>query len=407
MSQSFSAASSGSVEDVQTDVVVSTANDLANPSSTVVYLIDGMIDMGSVEIIAPAGGLFLRGLDYFKSGLYSSEDNHTLIRTAAETPTSNIRIQELELSTSGAGSQIFDLDGTGNQGAIEFDSCNLGKFSLETPSLGELTGFRQFKVSNGGFFNLADGLTFSGTWAGGIRITESIALSIQSGGTLLKEGTSLLLHGRSLSDINASSLASDTFVCNFTPSNISTDAGFQLNGASFNPDADPLPNLPESSLKAFFRDCVGIKNTRVGADMTFSSEVLTPLEVDVETKILGGTTTTNATWFSQTDDNELTYQSELEKDFLINVSVTVDGGPSDELGLIVKQYDDSAASYTDLKVRRRSVINFVGGADSALFTFTTAATLQQDDRIELWIVNYSDGTDITMLSDSELIISPL
>lgn len=371
--------------------------------SDVVYYIDGLIDMGTIEIVVPSGGLFLTGVDYFKSGLYSTADNYTMFKTAVGIPTSNIRIQELNFWASGVNSKLFDLDGTGNFGAIEFNSCNLGDFTGTTTEIGELTGFRQFRTNDSGFFLVQDGLTFSGTWAGGFRIGDSIALSTAANVTLFKEGTSLLFQGRCISDINASSLNNTTIIFGFQESNFQEDGAFQLNGASFNRDA-PAVTMSENSTKAFFKDCVGIRNTRPGFEMEFTTPVLTPLTVNTPTKILGTTTTTNNTWWTQTDNNEITYDSNLVRDFEVIIPLEIDGGANDELALELRRWDDSLGSFEIIKTKVRNVSNLIGGLDKAIYNLVaTVRDVEKNDFLTLYKENRTDGTDATTLVGSEMI----
>lgn len=254
----------GYQRNIKTEVPIQSAIELSGTlRSDVVYKIDGLIDMGTVEMTAPAGGLFFTGTDYFKSGLYSTADNYTMFKTASGVPTSNIRIQELNFWASGANSKILDLVGNGT-GAIEFNSCNLGDFTGQTTEIGELDTFRQFRTNDSGFFRCADGLTFSGTWLGGFRIGDSIALSTVGTMTLFKEGVSLLFEGRCISDINAVSLNDTTTVFDFREENFDIDEGFQLTSCAFNLNAPAVPNISSGSIKAYFKNNVGIKNTFPG-----------------------------------------------------------------------------------------------------------------------------------------------
>ena len=62
-------------------VIVTKASDLENIDSTKEYFIDGQIDMGTTSIVVPTTGMTLRGHSFDLSGLYSSEDNHVLIKS--------------------------------------------------------------------------------------------------------------------------------------------------------------------------------------------------------------------------------------------------------------------------------------------------------------------------------------
>jgi hypothetical protein len=389
---------------IDTEIIVQQASQLSGVlSSDKVYVIDGVIDLGAVEITVPEGGLFIRGIDYFVSGLISTADNHTMFKNGAGAYTGNFKMSDIFMTSSGTNSKLFDLDNQQNFGAIEFESCNLGDFSDATTSLGELSNYRQFRTNDCGFFRVQDGLTFSGTWAGGFRINDTIVLSQLAGSTLFKPSVGLTFAGRCISDINAASVDPTTITFDFIPSNFLLDGGFQLSSASFAPNSAISVTTDETNIKAFFRDCVEIRNTRAGFNMEWSTETITPLTLDTPTKALGSTTTFNNTWFTQTANNEVTYDSSLSKDARIAVNVTVDGGANDEINLIIRHWDNSASAYIDVKNKVRSIANLVGGLDVASYTFVTRVNdLALNDRIEIWLENTTDSTDATILNGSEI-----
>ena len=46
--------------------------------STKEYFIDGIIDLGTTEIIVPPTGMTIRGMSFNISGLTTSQSNHTM-----------------------------------------------------------------------------------------------------------------------------------------------------------------------------------------------------------------------------------------------------------------------------------------------------------------------------------------
>ena len=394
----------GYQRNIKTERIIKNASELSGVlRSDVVYRIDGLIDLGAVEITVPAGGLFLLGTDYFKSGLFSTEDNHTMFKTASGVPTTNVRIKELNFWTSGVASKLFQLDGTSGFGAIEFNSCNLGDFGGETTEIGEFISFRQFRTNDAGFFRVKDGLTFSGEWAGGVRITDSISIATVGTMTLFKAGPGLLFKGRSISDINASSLNDTTTVFGFTEANFFNDGGFQLKGAEFNSNA-PAVTLSESSTKAFFKDCVGIRNTRPGFETVFTSQVATPLTLNVYTKILGTTVTSNNTWWTQTANNEIRYDSDIERDFEVIIPIDIGAGPNDEIGLELRRWNFIDSTFQVVKRRVKRVSNVLGPLDIVSFVLVgIVRDMKKNDFLTLYKANTTDDTDATTLLDSELV----
>lgn len=391
---------------VNNRVIVKQASDLSGTlDSSKIYLIDGFIDMGAISIEVPAGGLFIQGLDYFVSGLFSSTDNHTLFVTPSGGFAGNFKMSRCTLYTSGVNSKIFDLDNQGNFGSIEFQSVNIGDFSVQTTEVGGLTAYRQFRTDDCAFIRIGDGLTFSGTWAGGFRIGDSIMLSIPAGVTLFKEGTSLDFVGSSISDMNAISIDNTTTVFDFQESNFTRDEGFNLNGARFNLNSDPVPNMSLSSTKRYFRDCSGVENTYAGARWEITTQVVTPLTQGVLVKALGTTTYEDLVHYSQTADNAPIYDSTIEKDFVITGQLIVDGGANDEIDLVLRQWDDSVGAYINIRTFTRNISNIVGGLDIAYFDPYATVRMDINDRIEVWIRNNTDGTDAALVAGSFIAIN--
>lgn len=397
-------------ETIDKTVVVKTASQLAGElQSDVVYFIDGMIDMGSTQIVVPSGGLNLQGASFFVSGLYSTENSYTMFTNSGTS--GNFSAENLELSVSGTSSQLFDLDNNESNGAAELINCNVGSFSRTTTSFGEISSYRQIRFDGCGFFNYSDGLTLSGTMAGGLAVTDSVVISAQSGSALFKEGTSLIINGSSTSNINASSgaNAANTIIWDFQESNIGSDGGFVLESARFGNLTDPLPNLSETSTKVKFTDCLGIRNTFIGAVWHVSTEAETVLTADTITKLAGTTTYNQLVYFSGSADNAVQYESTDTRDFVIDGTVVLNGGigfAGNSLTLTVRQWDNSASSYTELETYTKTVPNSIGVAEQLDMAFFAFATLDEDDRIELWITNNGAATNATMTQASFLRVTP-
>lgn len=386
-------------------VVVKQASQLDGVlDSSKVYVIDGVIDLGTIEITVPEGGLVIKGLDYFISGLKTTEDNHTMFKNDVASYAGNVKMESIFLTSSGTGSKLFDLDNEENFGAIEFQSCNLGDFSDSTTSLGEIANYRQFRTNDCGLFRLDDGLIFTGTWAGGFRVNDTIVLAQAASSVLFKVGAGLTFAGRCISDINAASVDPTTITFDFVETNFLLDGGFQLTGASFAPNSSISVTTDETSIKAFFRDCVEIRNTHIGFEMVWTSEVVTPLTLNTPAKGFGTTVTSNNTWFTQTGNNEITYDSSLTKDIKVTVPLVLDGGPNDEVSLHVERWDDSLSAYETIKTRTRLINNLQGGNDLGFYNVTAIINdMAQNDRIEMWLENISDSSDVTIQLDSEVI----
>jgi len=381
-------------------VIVKQASDLVNIDSTKIYLIDGKIDLGTQSIEVPDTGFFYQGLDYFVSSLYSTEDNYTMFVNKTGEYSGNVRCTNVEHYVNGVNSQVFNLDNQGNFGAAEFISANFGNFSVNTTSLGTLKGYRQFRTNDAAFIKIVDGLILDDTWAGGMSVEETILLSIPAGCTIFKKGASLLFEGSVTSNINALSVDTTTTIFDFQESDFDLDWGFNLEGARFKNLTTPIPNIPASSTKRYFKNCRGVKNTFVGGGWKMTGEAVTALTEDVAAKIAGVTTYSNMVHFLGDVDNELKYNSEIETDFIFSGGLVIDGGPNDALQLTVRKYNNLTASYEDIASFERSVSNIIGGLDVAVINFATPIELAKDDRVELWLTNLSDNSDATVLNGS-------
>lgn len=386
-------------EDLNTQIVVTSASQLAGTlRSDVVYFIDGQIDLWSVEITVPEEWLFLRWLDYFISGLYTTAPWHTMFKTA--TYSGNIKMSNLYFWSSGTGSKIFDLDNAWNSGAIEFQSVNLWDFGGATTSLWEIANYRQIRTNDAWFFRIQDWLALSGTWAWGFRFSDTISLAWLAGSTLFKEWAGLTFAGRSISDINAGSLDPTITVFEFQESNFLTDGGFQLNGASF-ASQSAVPNISQWSTKALFKENVGIKNTNIGASMSWdTSPVVTFSAVNTPVKVWGTTITTNNDWFTQTANNTLTCNTPLTNNYNINLNVEIRGSAGNLATLYLRKWDDSAGSYVTIKSVQREIVNVIVSSDPAFFNFQETVELSQNDRIEIWIENNTNTNSITFRAGS-------
>lgn len=386
-------------------IVVKQASQLQNIDSSKLYLIDGKINMGTQQIEVPSGGFYYRGQDYFVSCLFSNEDNYTMFVNASGQAAGNVRGFNVEHYVSGTNSQLLNLDNQNNFGSIEFISCNLGSFSAQTTSLGSLSNYRQFRTDDLAFIRIADGIEFNGTWFGGFAITGTLLLSIPANTILFKEGTSLDFQGSSISDMNALSVNDTVTVFDFQDSNFSNDEGFKLDGARFKIGTIPIPNMSIATTKKLFKDCRAIKNTFPGARWEVTTQTLTPLTQGVQVKANGTTTYDDEVHFSNSANNAFTYDSTIEKDFIITGQLVVDGGANDEIDVIIRKWNNVLSSYEEVRTFTRNISNVVGGLDIAYFDPYAPVTLNQNDRIEVWLRNNTDGTDATLLSGSFLAIN--
>ena len=349
-----------------------------------VYVIDGVIDIGSDSINVPEGGLVLQGLGFGVSKITTSENNATIFSYGGSY-SGDLFIHDLEIEATGTGSKVFDLDNNGNSGAVECVGTNF----LNCKSLGTLDSYRQGLWSNLALLFCTDGLTMSGTWSGGFRATTCIIVGSGFTGTVFKEGTSLSIGGRIISDMNAANLNSSGTFCDFQPANITNDASFLMDGVTVNSASNAFPNMPASDTKARFSRCVGADNTYVGGQWAISTETATSCTAGTPIKLAGTTTYSDMQWFSQTTNNAFVYDGANDIEVVVHVSLSYDGTNNDVIKTIIRKYDNSGASYSDVSITGGQTIRSGNRLDSVnLHGFTT---LSQNDRIEIWVENDSSN----------------
>jgi len=389
-------------------VVVQTAADFgASIDSTKEYFLDGVIDMTGVSLEVPAGGIYLTGYNFDLSGLTCSDASYTMFTSPAG-GSGNVIMSDLFLTVDGASSQLFDLTSNTGFEAFEFNSVNF----INCESLGEITNYRQWFEQGTGRFGGKPSLTCSGAMNGIffrdtiLRITEA-----SWSGYLFEEGTSLTFSGRFTSNANVDFGANSGF-SSFRGSNFTNPSGFQLNNClisrngSFDPmDTNLIPNIDSTDLQAFWKDNTGLENTYVGGTITLSTEVETVISTSSTfVDVLGTFTGSDLQHFSTPATNQLRHDGNSPRDFQVIVYAIIEGGANDEIALKVVKFDNSAASDVDVVTQTRSIINVVGGNDVAIYQINAFVSLDINDYVRLQVANNTDTTNVTLLTDSYLIV---
>ena len=384
-------------------LIVTSANQLAGAlDSTKQYLIDGAIDMGAQSITVPTGGLSIAGLGFGISSLTSSENSYNMFVTEGGSYSGNLFINGVDLGATGTSSQIFELDNDGNFGAVEFRNGNY----LASSTIGNLDNYRQYLQSNVAVFAITDGLTFTGAWAGGAAIIDTVCIGVGAGVSIFKAGVGLVFSGSIRSNINALSINATTTVFDWATGNIANDGAFFLDGSRFNPASNPIPNISSSDVKARFRNCSGINNTYVGAAWEVTASAATSIaSANTLYKMAGTTTYSEEHWFSNSTNNACVYDSTIGIEAEVDFSLSFTGGNNDVMGVQIRQWDNSASSYVDIGPRHTATLNGgPSGVRAENISGFAFATLAQNDRIEVWIENQSDTTNITTDAAGSLIV---
>ena len=379
-------------------VIVKDASQLTGTlRSDVMYLIDGVIDMGSSSIEVPVGGLSIVGYSFDISQIVSSEDNFTLF-TSPGGGSGNLLITDINIRASGSSSQVFDLTDADGNSAAEFNRVN---FTACT-SLGELTGYRQILESGTGRFGGSPELTLSGSM-NGYRVTTSIVRGISGITSLFKTGTALTFSGRFITDINCDLPATGALI-DFAESNITNDEALIIQGAFVSrsgvldaTDTTIHPNIDHQSVKSNWDGNTGLPNTQKYIKALCSAEITTAISaIDTYYPLAGTFTVDTNVHFDMPSNGEFRLLSG-NGSYQVAGDLIIDGQANNVLDVrVVKSTDGGSTWPTEVNHIRRQVNSFVGGRDVAFFPINFVTVLAKNDRLRLEIANNSGTTNVTM-----------
>jgi len=384
-------------------IIVKQASDLSGVlDSTKTYRLDGIINMGSQSITVPTTGLTIIGDSFDVSGLVSTEDAYTMfVSESIVIGSGNLLMQDLKITTSGAGSKVYELyDATGFN-AFELMRVNY----IDCTSLGDIYEYRQGLEDGTGRFGGSPSLTLHGIWLGGYRITTSIVRSLAGTMTepLFKEGTLFQMNSRFLTDINVD-LPTLAALLDFQPINFPNASTLQLkgceitrDGAYTSGDANITPNITSADLASYWKSNNGIANTFVGGVTSVITEETTVVVAgstyyDLEGVFLG----TGLQHFSASADGKLTHLGTTPTEYEITASLILESTANDDLTVRFRKWDDSAAAFINLDYteQTRQVNNLQGGRDVANFTIVVGGSLDENDYFQLQVKNNSGNNDV-------------
>lgn len=256
-----------SFKDKKNEIVVRSKVDIVNKvlDSNMTYIIDGSLVLLTGEYIdIPATGLTIAGYGFNPSSISKNISGQSIFRSPAGN-SGDFVTRDITYNP-GLGS-VFNLtDATGTH-AIELNDVNFQ--GVTGSSLGTLNGYRQFTGTTCGFYNLSDGLTLEGNWSG-FKLTNSNIIGFGASGTLFKKGSATLFSNRFYIDLNLQ-VATGSKICDFDPANFTNNKSFQVvncyakvNGVvDASTTSSTFPNITETSVKAYFVNNIGIKNSNI------------------------------------------------------------------------------------------------------------------------------------------------
>lgn len=390
-------------ETVDAVVVVTKASDFGVIDSTKVYLIAGIIDMGSTSIEVPSGGINLVGYTFDVSQLISSADNYTMF-TSPVGGSGNVLVENIGLTTSGTSSKMFDLTSATGFDAFEFNVVNYNNCT----SLGEINGYRQGLESGTGRFGGTPELTLSGTWVGGYFIDTSIVRGLTDGAySLYKAGTAFSMASRFRSnqnlDLNSTVSFFDFSTSNFpNPNTVQLDGCLISRGGTFDAeDATIIPNMDKGDEQAYWKNNTGIENTFVGGLNTVTSAVTTTVSAGSTFYDLNGVwTASDLQHFDSPATGELRHLGVNPIEFQFVSDLTLESTTNNVLEVRLSKWDNSTSQWIPQGSIKRQVNSLVGGRDVAFFTYIGNVKLNQNDKIKLQVANNNGNNNVTAEVDS-------
>ena len=408
------------LEQPEFEKILKTPQDFQNIQSGISYLIDGEIDFTGtgITIPVPAGGLTIRGLGVDVSKLKCSDDNYTLFSGSG-----NFFCHEgMTLEVSGVGSSVFDLTSTTGFSAASLDSVN---FSGCT-SLGQITSFRQVLATNTQIFGCGEGITYNGPWAGGIKFTDFLIRSSGFTGPIFKQGTNFSLSSRFSLTCNADMTASQGVFCDFQSTIVSESSNFQLTDCIFKQNGSPavpgtfFPNASQGDVGCFWRENVGILNTKRGFNLISSvnafintqaagKDVYTPVTgINFSQKRMQHFTLTEASVGGAPSGLTLTYQgpSNLSAELDIFLLIGQQGGFGDSFTVQLRKYNTlSSTNFTVVEEFSSTVNKISSSANIGEVALKTTSELLNGNVFQIWVASNEDTPTNHIMRENSSIIA--
>jgi hypothetical protein len=369
------------------------------------YFIDGIIDMGTTQIVVPVGGLSMRGLNFDVSGLTSSEDNYIMfISETAIIGSGDFLMQNMFISVTGTASKVYGVyDATGNN-AFELIRVNY----IDCTSLGDMYNYRQGLENGTGRFGGSPSLTLHGTWQGGFRLTTSIVRQMSDITTepLFKAGTAFLMTSRFLTDINCDLGDLQPFT-DFALANFPNDSTVQFKGTlmtrggiSNSEDANITPFLTPNLISCDWDNNIGMPNTFIGGSVRTTAEIVTSIvTIGVAVPLAGTWVASDLQHFDSPSNGVLRHIGTDPKSYRISFGFSMEGTATEtiKIQLLVNE----VVAYEQIRV----VNNLQGGSrDTSYFSGAANFNMQKNETVYWKVMNLSSSDDVTAEIDSQWIV---
>ena len=304
------------------------------------------------------------------------------------------------MDVSGSSSSVFALTDATGSNAVECERVNFE----DCTSLGYLDGYRQGLLTNWAFFGCSDGLELRSEWAGGFRAATGIIRT--STGVMFKAGSGLLFNSRFRTDVNADIPSGSNF-SDFAASNFASDNLLEVVGVIFSGDGTPFPNIDQTNIKSLWRNNLGVGNTFRGGRWSCASETETTITTSgTYVKLAGTTTYTDLQHFSNTTDNAFVFdEQETTVDFMLSGAIAISGNGGEVVRIRPRVWDSSASAYIDKNFFQAKISSGAAGTRTETVPISEIVTLEQNDRVELWVSNETNTNNLTLDLGGVIILS--
>ena len=380
--------------------VIVNQDNLANTLGTTIdstkeYYIDGILDLGTIQITVPVGGINLRGMSFDVSGLTSTSDNYTMFISESEAIGSgNINGVDFYIETSGANSKVYNIYDSNGFHAIEMNRVNY----INCTSLGDIYNYRQGLELGTGRFGGSPSMTLHGNWIGGFRVSTSITRNMSDTTTepLFKAGTAFVMNSRFLTDMNVDLGTLQPFL-DFAPANFSKPSALELvdvlltrDGVINAEDTNITPNISEADLASAWSNNHGIHNTFVGGAQDITAEVETVITtIDTAVHLAGTSVASDLQHFDAPSNGRLRFLGTAPIEYSVSWDFILDGIPNNEYRIELVRTRNAVE--TIIYGQTRVISSLQGGRDVAYFTGTHHERILQND-ITHWTVKNISGT---------------
>lgn len=389
--------------------VVNSPQELQNIDSSKLYVIGGVIDFTGtgLNIVVPAGGFNYRGLGNAVTGFVCDDDNYTLFTSPAG-GSGSIQGRSCFVRVTGNNSRLYALTD-----ATRFNAIEVKEYNHENcTSLGYLDSYRQYLEIDTGRFGGKPELELRGVWLGGLRISTSIVANLDDlDSALFKAGAGFKFNGRFKTDMVAD-LPTNGALLNFLPANVANDESLIIEGATITrngvanaSDSTLYPNINHESVKSRWSNNTGLPNTKKYIKGVCTAEVETVIGIVGEYyPLLGTMTIDKAAQLSMPVNGQ--YEL-LTGEGVYNIlgTIQIQGNNGDLIHLRASKSSDGFVTSTVVNHIEEEIPNLAGTPDFVTFSVNFIERLKKGDRLRLEVENMSAARNVTMGSQSFIVIS--